>query len=48
MGTPLPPNFRQSSATPPSDPAEPGPVAIIRKGSASVPIYAWNSHGKIR
>jgi integrase len=23
-------------------------LAVIRKGSASIPIYAWNSHGKIR
>lgn len=54
MDAQFPPNFRHSSqANSSSEPAhgsdrEPGPVAVIRKGSASVPVYAWNSHGKER
>ena len=41
MDTTLPPNFRQSLSGTPTMEAEPGPVATVRKGSASVPIYAW-------
>jgi integrase len=48
MDTTLPPNFRQSFSGTPTTEAEPGPVATVRKGSASVPIYAWFSHGKTR
>lgn len=48
MDTALPPNFRQSFPGAPAVDPDTGPVTVIRKGSASVPIYAWHSHGKTR
>jgi integrase len=48
MDTALPPNFRQSFPGAPTADPDTGPVTVIRKGSASVPIYAWHSHGKTR